>query len=205
MFRFKIKVNHNSEMLSVVFQLILLNNKEKVTAHLQKKPEDVHEKYRELTTLCFAIKNSANDSLNVLMDYDADPKTTENGFINNNALIHAVRFQNLYITRILLEKGLSFLENATILSRDVFPEDNVKLLLIIVEYYPAIMANEYVDNDYSEQPLQLAIWLNSLKCLKYLLGANFPPSILIKSSTSPLYYAIKYLNYKAYKAKLSIL
>lgn len=197
--KIRITTYNNSEILPIIFQLILLNNKDKLITHLEKHPEEVHEECGGLTTLCFAIKHLATDSVNILLDYGADPRSTENGWVTRNALINAVSCQNHQCTKILLDKGIKFPEEEHVLQLYVFPDDNVKLLSVIVEHYPTILTNEYYDGRGYENPLQLAVKLNATKCLKFLLKQNFPPAVLCDSLSGPLHQAIDNLNYKAYK------
>lgn len=179
--------------------MILLNNPVKLTAHIKQNPDDVHKEYNGSPTLRFAINNSATDSFNVLLDYGANPRSAENGFVTRNALLDAVRTQNPQCAKILLGKGSKFPEEEYVLYLYVFPDDNVKLLSVIVEHYPTILTNEYYDGRGHENPLQLAVQLNVTKFLQFLLRQNFPPAILCDPLSGPLHQAIQKLNYKAYK------
>lgn len=146
--RFRIKINETGIILHKAFQLILLNNKTKLKAHLQDHPEDIKQEHDGVTTLCYAINHNAHNSFDVLLEFNADTRAKEHKFITNNALMVATRKRNIYCTDILLSKGLRFLSNDHILHNYIFNEDDVKLFAVIAEYYPSIKTNTYRDGQY---------------------------------------------------------
>lgn len=189
-------------MYTLVFQLILLNDKHKLRLHLRDKKEDVNLQYGGLSTLCFAIKFQSNDCFDILLDYGADPKQQDSEFQfppGNNALIHAMLIGNVHCVSELLGRGIRFADDSRLMLDIVFQEDNYDMLVALTYFYREILSNCNFYGFYNDRPIQLAIRVKASRCLRYLLTANLSANVLIYSADSAILSSIDELNYDAYK------
>lgn len=184
-------------MFAVIFQLIVQNISEKLEEHLRQNPKDVELRHEGLSTLCFAIKQNATNSFRTLLKNGARPNLKEMGYMNNNALLHAVSRNNAECTTILLNL-FKFKHGPGPLLETAFLNDSKTVFKAIIAAYPEIGKNQAAVGYYNDPPIEYAIRQKALQCLTHFLSFfSSHPSTLIDNAGSPFMFAIRELNFTA--------
>ena len=194
-------------MLPLIFQLILLNNKDKLRNYLNANPDDVNSRHDGTTTLCFAIQYECDITFDVLWDYGADPRSSDREIqtpAGNNALICSIIHGNVHCCKTLLTHGVRLEDEAmNEMLSTVFYRDYDEILMAMSYYYPTILHNSCFLGFNNDLPLQFAVRSKAHKCLKLLLLFNHSAHTVFHSVGSPFSLAIELLDYQAFKIILS--